>query len=375
MNRTTQGTGDSASEPVLDLVIIGAGLGGVVALHYARKAGFSVVLLEREAVVGGLWARLPPWQDIQFGRADWTLGDLPIAGENQASIRDNIQAWVDRFGLAESMRLSTPVTRAVRQGELWVIETPTQTWRARHLICASGAHNRPVIPEVQREAVELRELHSSALREPRELAGRAVVVVGGGASAFDLIDLCFEHGASRVAWVYRSTRWMTPTRKPKNIAGSPRTLAKAQMEGAGAGAAQLSRALHRDLISRYAKFGLQDIVPDQPFDLSTHQLVCGRWRMIENYAGIERHRAEVPASMGVASRCRTACTSMRIFCSGAPAIRSTSASSPTPRSRRYGATTNWSSNAAAARWRWPSRACTSWPRGSNRPASRRGRMR
>jgi hypothetical protein len=38
--------------------------------------------------------------------------------------------------------------------------------------------------------------------------------VGGGASAFDLVDLCLEHGAAQVAWVYHSFRWMVSTRKP-----------------------------------------------------------------------------------------------------------------------------------------------------------------
>lgn len=123
---------DSESDPPLDLIIIGAGISGVVALHYARQAGLDVLLLERQAVVGGLWARLPPWQDIQFGRLDWTLGDLPIAGEDQASIRDNIQAWVDRFGLADRMRLGTEVTRAAREGNLWSVETRRAVYRARN---------------------------------------------------------------------------------------------------------------------------------------------------------------------------------------------------------------------------------------------------
>ena len=96
-------TTDASNAEPLDLLIIGAGIGGVIALHYARKAGLYVLLLERQSVVGGLWAELPAWQDIQFGRHDWTLGDLPIAGEDQASIRDNIQSWVDRFDLAEAM--------------------------------------------------------------------------------------------------------------------------------------------------------------------------------------------------------------------------------------------------------------------------------
>lgn len=275
----------------LDLLIIGAGIGGVIALHYARRAGLDVLLLERQGVVGGLWAQLPAWQDIQFGRHDWTLGDLPIAGEDQASIRDNIKAWVDRFGLADAMRLNTEVTRASREGDVWLVQTPAGTYRCRHLLAATGAHNRPFIPEPKRDAVELRELHSSALGDPRELTGREVVVVGGGASAYDLLDLCFEHGARRVTWVYRHARWMMPTGKPKSVAGSSRGLAKMQMEGASL--EQISADLHAVLTERYARFGLQDIEPDEPFDMGRHQLVPGRWRMIANFARIQRHVGEV----------------------------------------------------------------------------------
>lgn len=114
---------------------------------------------------------------------------------------------------------------------MWIVETPAETFRARHLISATGAHNRPFVPEPERESIELRELHSSQLREPADLTGRDVVVVGGGASAYDLLDLCFEYEARRVIWVYRHARWMMPTLKPKSVAGSPRGLARAQMEG------------------------------------------------------------------------------------------------------------------------------------------------
>jgi cation diffusion facilitator CzcD-associated flavoprotein CzcO len=74
------------------------------------------------------------------------LGDLPIAGEDQASIRDNIEAWVRRFGLADAIRLNSEVTRASRIGDLWVVDTPKGSYRARNLIAATGAHNRPWFP-------------------------------------------------------------------------------------------------------------------------------------------------------------------------------------------------------------------------------------
>jgi cation diffusion facilitator CzcD-associated flavoprotein CzcO len=78
----------------LDVAIVGGGPGGVIALYYATQAGLKTILLEKQDTVGGLWARLPAWQDIQNRAEDWTLGDLPIAGVDQPSILANIQHWV-----------------------------------------------------------------------------------------------------------------------------------------------------------------------------------------------------------------------------------------------------------------------------------------
>jgi Pyridine nucleotide-disulphide oxidoreductase len=276
----------------LDLVIVGGGIGGVISLHYARQAGLNTLLVEKAGVIGGLWAQLPAWQDVQLHPVDWTLGDLPIGGPEAASIAANIRAWVDRFGLAPFIRLGTPVTRARETAEGWEVSTPTQTFTAKHMIAATGGHNRPIVPTVERAPdASVQTFHSSALTEPGQLNGKAVVVVGGGASAFDLLDLCFEHGARQVVWVYRSVKWMMPTRKPKQIAGDIRELARQQMHGVTV--EQMNAGINADLHGRYDKFGLQGIRPERPFDFRRDQLIPGRRTMIEHFARIERHRGEI----------------------------------------------------------------------------------
>ena len=66
----------------------------------------------------------------------------------------------------------------------------------------------------------MRELHSSALRDPAELPGPDVIVVRAGAKALDLLDLCHEHEARRILSGYRGLRSCSPTRNPKAVAGS-----------------------------------------------------------------------------------------------------------------------------------------------------------
>ena len=93
----------------LDLAIIGAGIAGVIHLHYARQAGLDALALEAREGLGGLWRELPAWQDIQLSTADWAIGDLPLAGPLAPQILANIQAWADRFALHDGIRLGSPV--------------------------------------------------------------------------------------------------------------------------------------------------------------------------------------------------------------------------------------------------------------------------
>jgi cation diffusion facilitator CzcD-associated flavoprotein CzcO len=285
-----QPTRDDADK-LYDVAIVGGGLAGVVSLAYARRAGLEAIVLEKQGRVGGLWRDLPAWQDIQISAADWTLGDLPLLGVTQPHILANIEAWVQHFGLADGIRLNAPVQRARADASGWEMETPQGIVRARHVVAATGAHNTPVIPPVARSNSDVREMHSSALVDPAVLVGRDVVVVGGGASAFDLLDLCLQHGARRIVWVYRGLHWFTPTRKPKHIAGSVRGFAR--MQASGMTAAEQSAAIGADLRSRYEKFGIAEIMPAHDFDVRHDQLIPGRPGMLEHMARIERHRGSV----------------------------------------------------------------------------------
>jgi cation diffusion facilitator CzcD-associated flavoprotein CzcO len=274
-----------------DLIIVGGGIGGIISLKYAQDAGLDAILLEKGDAVGGLWRDLPAWQDLQICKEDWTLGDLPIAGEDQASVLANIHEWVKRFELAPSIRLGTRVNSARPANGGWVVSADGYAGHSKFLVAATGGHNRPVVPKIERAHPTLTEYHSSALRDPSELTGKDVVVVGGGASAYDLLDLCLERGAHSVTWVYRSLKWMLPTLRRKYHASNLRALARMQMLGTSV--ATLNKRTHLDLRSRYKKAGLNDLTPDKPIDIGHQMLIPGRRTMIQNLEHIARHCGEI----------------------------------------------------------------------------------
>lgn len=276
----------------LDLIIVGGGIGGLIGLKYAVDTGLAVRLLEREPAVGGLWRKLPPWQDIQFRREDWTLGDLPMGGEDQASVLANIEAWVPRFGLAPYLRLGVAVRSARPTAEGWEVVTDEGVLRSRYLLAATGGHNRPLIPPIERSGARVEEHHASDFRNPGSLRGRAVAVVGGGASAHDLLDLAFREGAASVAWIYRSLKWVRPSTAVKGSSSlGMRRLAQAQMLGIPV--PLLDAVLNRRFRAAYEAHGMAAVIPERPFSLMRDQLLPGRERMVRNFDRIVRHRGEV----------------------------------------------------------------------------------
>jgi cation diffusion facilitator CzcD-associated flavoprotein CzcO len=280
----------------LDLVIVGGGIGGVICLKYAKDAGLKTLLLERRERIGGLWRDLPSWQDIQFRKEDWTLGDVPLSEERQPGILRNIEAWVERFDLAPQIVLNAPVTRAQSGSDNWQVTTEGALYRSKWLIAATGGHNRPVVPRVERNDSSIAEYHSFELRDPEALRGKRVTVVGGGASAYDLLDLCFAYQASSITWIYRSTKWMRPTRQVKYLGTDMRLLAKYQMLGLSTSA--MNRRINEDLRARYKKAGITEIMPEGDFDIRRDQIIPGRPRMIQGFRNIERHRGEIQSVYG-----------------------------------------------------------------------------
>ncbi|MDB5825295.1 MAG: NAD(P)/FAD-dependent oxidoreductase [Herminiimonas sp.] len=291
MNRTLGQIPPMSGNDQYDVIIIGAGIGGVVSLRYARAAGLRAMVLEKAAGVGGLWRDLPAWQDIQIARADWTLAGIPLHGETQPHILANIKAWGERFNLANDIRLNCEVTSAAQNAGGWTVRAGGKVWRAPHLIDATGAHNSPNIPDVEGQTPRLPEYHSSQLHDPSALTAKDVVVVGGGASAIDLLELCIERGARKVHWVYRSVRWMQPSRRAKYDTAGLRLLARRQALGATPG--QMNAALDPFLRGRYKKYGMDEIVPDHAIDLGQEQLIPGRPRMVTDFSRITRHCSTV----------------------------------------------------------------------------------
>ena len=186
----------------IDLLIVGAGFGGLYMLHTARQRGLTALVVEAAGGVGGTWyhnrdpgARV----DIQsleysFGfddalQQDWCWTERYAAQPELLAYANHV---ADRHALRDGILLHTRIAAAHwdEAAQCWQVAAQDgRHWSARHLVLATGplsTPNQPDFPGLQ--DFKGRVLHTAAWpHEPVDLAGLRVGVIGTGSSGVQTI--------------------------------------------------------------------------------------------------------------------------------------------------------------------------------------------
>jgi cation diffusion facilitator CzcD-associated flavoprotein CzcO len=183
-----------------DIVVIGAGQAGLSAAYHLKKRGLApdrgFVVLDQSPQPGGAWQFR--WPSLKLSTVN-RIHDLPgmhfseavdtTASEVEASVA------VPRYFAAYEQAFGLPVYRPVTvtvvcdRGERFRIETDRGNVSARGVINATGTWETPYIPDIPgADRFKGRQLHTREYRTAEELAGKHVIIVGGGISAIQLLD-------------------------------------------------------------------------------------------------------------------------------------------------------------------------------------------
>ncbi|HTQ78149.1 MAG TPA: NAD(P)/FAD-dependent oxidoreductase [Burkholderiales bacterium] len=207
-----------------DVLIIGAGLSGMYALHRLRALGFDAHVYEAGSDVGGTWYwnRYP---GARFDSESWTYG----FSFSEELLRD--WNWSEHFSpqpetlrycnfVADRLDLRRDMSFGFRvaaarwddaAGEWEIAASDGRRERARFLVTAIGALSAPVMPRIPGTETFGGEAHHTGLwpHEPVSFAGKRVGIVGTGASAVQAIPEIAK-SAARLTVFQRSPNWCAP---------------------------------------------------------------------------------------------------------------------------------------------------------------------
>ena len=192
----------TTTTPPIDLLIVGAGFGGLYMLHTARQRGLTALVVEAAGGVGGTWYhnRYPGARvDIQsleysFGfddalQQDWCWTERYAAQPELLAYANHV---ADRYKLRDGIQLNTRIAAAHWDEDALCWQVAAQDgrhWAARHLVLATGplsTPNQPDFPGLQ--DFKGRVLHTAAWpHEPVDLAGLRVGIIGTGSSGVQTI--------------------------------------------------------------------------------------------------------------------------------------------------------------------------------------------
>lgn len=213
----------------LDALIIGAGVAGLYQLHQLRSAGLNVKAVDTATDVGGTWYwnRYPGAKFDSESYIYQYLFDEELYKDWSWSERfpaqPEIERWMhyitDRLDLRRDISFSTTVTSAVFDEDRgrWTVSTQNgQTYCAQFLIGCCGMLSAPLENRFAgQESFKGRIFHTARWpREPLDLEGKRVGVVGIGATGIQVIQSIADK-VGHLSVFIRTPQYVLPMKNPK----------------------------------------------------------------------------------------------------------------------------------------------------------------
>ena len=156
----------------VDTLVIGGGQAGIAASEQLSKAGVPHLVVERHRIAErwrtGRWNSLmangPAWHD-RFPNRQFSA-TAPDGFAPAAEVANYLVEYAQQ--VEAPIRTGVEVTALRKEGDVFVAETSQGTIEARNVIAATGPFQKPVIPDVVKEA-GIAQLHSAHYRNPAHL--------------------------------------------------------------------------------------------------------------------------------------------------------------------------------------------------------------
>ncbi|MFN8099526.1 MAG: NAD(P)/FAD-dependent oxidoreductase [Dermatophilaceae bacterium] len=192
-----------------DVLVIGAGPGGLAVAGALAMRGRGATVLERADDVAESWRHHYERLHLHTPRRLSGLPGMPIPREfGRWVARDDVVRYLERYRDHHGIDVHTgiDVARIDRAPRGWTVRaTDGREFSARHIVVATGHNHTPVLPAWPgQESFPGAVVHAADYRNPRPYAARSVLVVGTGNTGCEIAQDLADGGASAVWLAYRS---------------------------------------------------------------------------------------------------------------------------------------------------------------------------
>ena len=182
-----------------DVIVIGAGQAGLAVSHCLSTEGIDHVVLEKGAIASR-W-RAERWASLRLLTPNWMtrLPGFAYAGSDPEGfmMKDEVVGFLARYAgsFDAPVREFTTVESLTRDANGFLVTTNGATLRARAVMIATGACDRPNLPVWASEIpADIAQVTTETYNHPGDLAPGGVLVVGGSATGVQLAEELYGAG-------------------------------------------------------------------------------------------------------------------------------------------------------------------------------------
>lgn len=206
----------------LEVVIVGAGMSGLLMGIKLQEAGVPFTIYEKAAEVGGTWRdnRYPGlFCDVPSRYYSYSFAPNPD-WSRWYSPGNEIQYYFERiaadYSLRHRIRFGEEVTSARRVGGRWQVSTAGgEEVSADVLILATGILHHPKMPDIPgRDSFAGAAFHSARWDSDVVLEGKRIGVIGNGSTGVQLTAELPDI-AGRLTLFQRTPQWVLPLPNPR----------------------------------------------------------------------------------------------------------------------------------------------------------------
>lgn len=194
--------------PESAVLVVGGGASGLSAAGALTTRGIDTVVLERDAAIGGTWARRYDRLHLHTMREYSGLAHLPIPRRFPRYLsRDDVVTYLREYAERFRLRVMTgvQVLRIATEAGGWRVDTTSGEWRAPVVVVATGQYRVPLLPAWPGAgSFRGRLSHSVEYDNATRYVGMRVLVVGAGNSGAEIATDLAEGGAAGVALSVRT---------------------------------------------------------------------------------------------------------------------------------------------------------------------------